>query len=479
MLLFLIILVIVVIATVYWSKKFLVDKLGQERNKLQKTFDDVYKHWQQEKAHYLKQIEQAKQQLEQEKQRLSLKEQSLQKEELRIVNLRKDLEEKLANISKMSKEEIISELKDNFKQELTEYFAEKLRNFEKQFEVSKEDIARQKLLEAMQSVAVDVVSEYVISRIKIPNPEFKGKIIGKDGRNIRTFERLAKVDLIIDESGDTIAISSYDPIRREIARIALQYLIKDGRVHPGTIEEYVKKAQKQLSAQILKYGKELADLAGWYQAPKEALGLIGRMRFRVSMGQNLYQHTAEVIKLSEEIGKLLDLDVRSLKIAALLHDVGKVLTSQVNKPHHHISADLAKKWGLSDKIVNIIEAHHGDIPAKYIECAVLQIADAISGSRPGARKEDVEGFVERVGALEEKALEVAKGKAEEIFALKAGRQLWVVVKPNKVSDDQAALLAHKIAKEVEKSGVFPGEVEVVVVREIKAFAKAHKAKRVK
>ncbi len=472
-------ILLLIVGSVVLFKKYFYDRLQQERNKLEGSFKDLYSKWQKEKERDLARIENERRSLQNQKK-------NLERESRNIANLRKQLErikkqyeEKLAHISNMNEDEVKNELKQRFEEDLTEYFANKLREYKRDFEVSKDDYAKNKLVEAMQAVSVDVVSDYTVSRVKIPNEDFKGKIIGRDGRNIRTFERLAKVDIVIDESNDTIGISSYDPIRREVAKLALEYLIKDGRVHPGTIDEYIKKAQLKISGQILKYGKELADTAGWYDASKEALGLIGRMRFRISMGQNLYQHTAEVIKLSEQIGALLNLDVRSLKIAALLHDVGKVLTSQVNKPHHHISADLARKWGLSDKIVNIIEAHHGDLPGKYVECAVLQIADALSGSRPGARKEDVEGFVERVGSLEDKAYEIVKDKAESIFALKAGRQLWVVVKPEEVDDDQAALLAHKIAKEIEKSGVFPGEVEVVVIREIKAYAKAYKQVRSK
>ncbi len=482
---FLILILITILAIGFIViKRILYSQLQAEKDKLTGSFKDIYSKWQQEKQAELERIDRERAKLEQEKNQLEEYKRKLEKRESFLEQTRSELEElkrkyedKLTKLSQMNPKELKEELKKEFEDDLTEYFARKLREFQQNYDLSKEEEARNKLLEAMQSVAVDVVSEYTVSRVKIPTPEFKGKIIGRDGRNIRTFERLAQVDLIIDEANDTIGVSSYDPIRREVARLALEMLIKDGRVHPGTIEEYIKKAKNKVSAQILKYGKELAEMAGWYNAPTEAIGLLGRMRFRISMGQNLYQHTAEVIKLSEQIGKLLNLDIRSLKIAALLHDVGKVLTSQVSKPHHHISAELARKWGLSDKIVNIIESHHGDIPGRYVECAVLQIADALSGSRPGARKEDVEGFVERVGSLEEKAYEIAKGKAEAIFALKAGRQLWVVVKPEMVDDNEAALLAHKIAKAIEDSGVFPGEVEVVVIREIKAFAKAHKQVR--
>lgn len=480
-LVFLTIFLIILFAGLIIVKRLFDSKIQSERARLTGSFKELYSKWQKEKEKELKRIDQERArlekeraQLEQYKKQLERKESFLEQAHQDLDTIKREYESKLTQLGKMNSEELKEELKKEFEVDLTEYFARKLREYKQNFELAKEEEARKKLLEAMQSVSVDVVSEYTVSRIKIPNADFKGKIIGRDGRNIRTFERLAQVDLIIDEASDTIGVSSYDPIRREVAKLALEMLIKDGRVHPGTIEEYVKKAKNKVSAQILKYGRDLAEIGGWYDAPKEALGLLGRMRFRISMGQNLYQHTEEVIKLSEQIGKLLDLDVRSLKIAALLHDVGKVLTSQVSKPHHHISAELARKWGLSDKIVNIIESHHGDIPGRYVECAVLQIADALSGSRPGARKEDVEGFVERVGSLEEKAYEIAKGKAESIFALKAGRQLWVVVKPEMVDDDEAALLAHKIAKEVEKSGVFPGEVEVVVIREIKAFAKARK-----
>ena len=201
------------------------------------------------------------------------------------------------------------------------------------------------------------------------------------------------------------------------------------------------------------------------------------MKFRRSNGQDLYTHTAEVIQLSEGIARKLNLDVKAVKLGALLHDIGKVLTSKIKKPHHHISADIARKYGFNEKVVNIVEAHHDDIPSKYVECEVLKIADKISTLRPGARKDTMEQYVDRIKALEEKVSEVVKDKAEEIFALKAGRELRVIVKPTQVSDDEAPLLAYDIAKAIEESGVFPGEVQVVVIRETRSFAKAKKPSR--
>lgn len=448
-------------------KDSLKQNVEEQKKRLSTTFEKLYKTWEHERK-----VERKR--LDQERTRLEALKERLERAQAYVEKLKKEYEQKLETLSHEDKEKIKKALIDQIEESLEEYYAKRVREYEQKLETEKEELARQKLLEAMQSVARDVVVEYVTTRVKIPDEDFKGKIIGKDGRNIRAFEKFAGVDIIIDESPDTIGISSYDPVKREIARIALEQLFKDGRIHPGAIEEAVKKAKKHLVKVLTQAGKKLAEMAGWYNAPADLLVLLGRMKYRISAGQNLYQHTMEVIQLSEYIARQLGLDVRSVKIAALLHDVGKLLTSKVNKPHHLISADIARKYGLDEKIINIIEAHHQDRPAKYPECAVLIIADAISGARPGARKEDVEGFIERVSALEEKALEVVKDKAQSIFALKAGRELWIVVNPTETDDNKAALLAHKVAKYIEDSGVFPGEVDVIVLREVKAYAKAHK-----
>ena len=358
---------------------------------------------------------------------------------------------------------------------MLEYKAKKLKQIKNQIEEEKEKLAREILVSTMQNIVLDYIDEVTVSRVKIDDETLKGKIIGKDGRNIRAFEAATGVEVIVDEAPDVIGISSFDPIRREVAVIALKELIKDGRVHPGTIEEFVKKARHKVENELKSAGRQLADAAGWYDIPAGLIPLLGRLKYRRSMGQSQFIHTLEVIKAGEYIARELGADENVVKKACLLHDIGKVLTHKIKKPHYQISADIARKYGLSEKIINAIEAHHGDVEAKSIEAAIVKIADAISGARPGARQESLDEYIERVKSLEKKAIEIGGNKVQDVYALSAGRELRVIVKPNSVSDDEAVVLARKIAKEIEESGVFPGDVEVVVIREMRAHAQAHRA----
>ncbi len=439
-----------------------------------KQLEDLYKKLAHDYETQKEEIKRQRRLLEEKEKTIERLEQEYQEKLKKIEEQRKQLEEQLEELTGKDKEELLQLLQSQVDAELEEYKAKRINEIKKEIEEEKEKYARRILIEVLQNADPEVIDEVTVSRIKLSDPEIKGKIIGKEGRNIRAFEQETGVDLIIDEEDDYITLSSYDPVRREIAKLALQMLIKDGRIHPSSIERYVKKAKKDVTRQLIEYGKELAQKAGLYRAPRDLLILLGRMKFRRSNGQSLYRHTAEVIKLSEELARMLKADVKSVKLGALLHDVGKLLTAKISKPHHHISADIAKRYGFNEKVINIIEAHHDDIPARYIECEILKIADKISTLRPGARKDTIVEYVDRIKALEEKASEVAGDKAEEIFALKAGRQLRVIVKPHKVSDEEATILAYDIAKAIEESGVFPGEVEVVVIREVRSYAKAGK-----
>jgi len=449
-------------------------KLQQEEmRKLQHLYDKLIKDFESQRRELHNQ-RRALEQKEREIERLK-KEYSTHLEKLEAQ--RKTLQQKLEELSGKSKEEIEQALRQEIENELLEYKAKKIAELSSKLEEEKERLAQSMLVEVMQNVDVDFVDELTVTRIPIKNPELKGKIIGKEGRNIRALEQAAKVDVILDEEDDSITISSFDPVRREIARIALEDLLRDGRIHPASIEKAVKNAKAKITKQLLEYGRQLAQKAGLYRAPKDLLVLLGRMKFRRSNGQNLYIHTAEVVELAGEIARMLGADEKSARIGALLHDVGKLLTSRIKKPHHHISADIARKYGFSDKIINIIESHHGDIPSRYVEGEILKIADKISTLRPGARKDTVTEYVDRIKSLEEKVLELVGDKAEEIFALKAGREIRVIVKPTAVSDEEAAILAYDIARAIEESGVFPGEVEVVVIRQTRSYAKAGKPVR--
>lgn len=449
-----------------------------EARELRESAKKFYKKVKAQYEAQLKDLNERQKILDERARQLDSKEKELYRSLEDIDKQRKNLVTQLEKVSSMTHAEARKEILRQAEEEIKHYKARKLRSLKSEISEKANEYAHELILDTLQSIATDHIDEATVARVEIENEDIKGKIIGKDGRNIRAFEKATGVDVIIDEAPTYIGLSSFDPIRREVARIALANLIKDGRIHPGTIEEQVNKAKKLVANELEKAGKEIAEKAEWYDVPKDLLPILGRMKYRRSVGQNLYKHTLEVVEIAEYIAKELQLsprEIKDLKIAAVMHDVGKVFTSKVKKPHHFISADLAKKHGLNNTIINAIKAHHGDVEPESAAAEILKIADAISGARPGARKENLENYVERVENLEKKALEVAGDKAEDIYALKAGRELRVVVKPSAVSDDEAALLAHDIAKAIEASGVFPGEVNVVVIKEVRAHAKAAKS----
>lgn len=408
--------------------------------------------------------------LEDQRKNVSNQEVSLVKKEEEVAETRKNLLVKLEKIAGLSKEEAQSVYMKEFEASLVSYKAKKISDIEKEIKLTAEEQAKELIVDAMQSVATEYVDEITVSTVEIGSEEIKGKIIGKEGRNIRAFEKVTGVDVIIDESPTAIGLSSYDGVRREIARIALERLIKDGRIHPVTIEEQYMKAKKDVIQELEKTGKMMAEKANWFDAPAELIAIIGRLKYRRSKGQNMVEHTLEVMEIGEYIARELKADVNVVLKAALLHDIGKVLTTKVKKPHHHISGDVARKYGLDPIVVNAIEAHHEDIEAKSVEAVIMKIADSASGARSGARKENVEDYVERIENLEKTAYEVAGDAAEEVFAVRAGRELRVMVKPSQISDEEAMVLAQAIAKKIDDTGVFPGIVNVVVVRELRAHA---------
>ncbi|HQG57865.1 MAG TPA: ribonuclease Y [Candidatus Dojkabacteria bacterium] len=385
---------------------------------------------------------------------------------------RTKLKTELERISQLTRDEARQQLINEIDEDLKNYKAKKIREVEKEVEAESDEKAKYILVQAMQKISTDYVGETTTATIKLEDEKIKGRIIGKDGRNIRSFEKATGVDLIVDESPTEIGLSSFDPLRREIARVSMLKLISDGRIHPGAIEDEVRKAKNEIATEIKKNGLVLAEEAGWPGIDPELIKLLGKMKYRSSYGQSLMRHTVEVIRIGSAIAAELGADMDLVKRACLLHDIGKVLTHKVEGPHHHISGQIARKFNLPDNLVNAIEAHHLDIEPTSVEAVVVYLADAISGARPGARKDNYESYIKRVEGIEKIAKEVGGDKLEEVYAIHAGREVRVIVKPLATTDDDIVVMAKEIADGIQKTQTYPGTVQVTVIREKRAIEMA-------
>ncbi len=369
----------------------------------------------------------------------------------------------LEKIAGMTAEEAKAELVERKAQEIAHETARKLAEYEAQFKEDADDKAKEILSLAIQRCAADHVSETAISVVPLPNEEMKGRIIGREGRNIRTIETLTGVELIIDDTPEVITISGFDPVRREIARLALEKLIGDGRIHPTRIEEMVDKARREVETSMKQAGEKATFEAGVHGLHPEMIKLLGRLKYRTSYGQNVLRHSIEVSLLSGIIADEMGVDSMVAKRAGLLHDIGKAMTAEVEGSHVQIGVDIAKKYKESKEILHAIEAHHGDVEAQGAIALIVQAADAISAARPGARRENVENYIKRLQKLEEIASEFEG--VDSSFAIQAGREIRVMVRPDVVTDDQMLLMAHDIAKKIESELEYPGQIKVHVIRE--------------
>ncbi|MGE4353201.1 MAG: ribonuclease Y [Oscillospiraceae bacterium] len=387
-----------------------------------------------------------------------------QKEEIRLV--KKSQLEMLEKISGYTVDEAKQYLISNLESEVTHEMAMKIREVEAQYKDEADKRAREIIALAIQRCAADHASEVTVSVVPLPNDEMKGRIIGREGRNIRSIETLTGVDLIIDDTPEAITLSSFDPVRREVARIALEKLILDGRIHPARIEEMVAKAQKEVNAVIKSEGERATFETGIHGLHPEIVRLLGRQKFRTSYGQNVLNHSIEVSLISGLIAEELGVDATLAKRAGLLHDLGKSIDHEVEGSHVTIGVEIAKKYKESPEVIHAIEAHHGDVEPQTVIACIVQAADAISASRPGARRENIENYVKRLEKLEEVSRSFP-GIAG-CYAIQAGREIRVMVKPEEVSEDEMVILSRDIAKKIESELTYPGQIKVHVIRETKA-----------
>lgn len=416
-------------------------RLNQKENQLQRQFDQ-----QEERASELELLTQTLNQRESE---------IVQGEHKLLAEL-----EKVAGLSMNdAREQLMSEARVEYEHDM----AVLLKQMEDEVKNKADRIAKEVIVSSIQRYASDYVSDATVTVVSLPNDEMKGRIIGREGRNIRTLENLTGIDLIIDDTPEAVILSGFDPIRREIARNAIEKLVYDGRIHPTRIEEMVAKAKREMEDTIREAGETAVFETGVVGLHPEIIRIIGRMKFRTSYGQNCLQHSMEVANLSGIMASQLGLDVMTAKRAGLLHDIGKAVDFEMEGTHVALGAAIARKYNESDIIVNAIESHHGDVEAKYLISGIVAAADAISAARPGARSEHLETYIKRIEKLEEIA-DSFEG-VEKSFAVQAGREIRVIVRPESMRDDEMILKAHEITKKIEQELKYPGEIKVQLIRE--------------
>ena len=458
---------------------------GESRKKemLLEAKDEIHK----SRTEYEKEVKERRAELSKQERRLQQKEETLDKkaetfekkeEELarrmaEVAALKEETESikkahlaTLEQISGLSQEQARAHLLKTVEEDMRHDTAMKIKEIEQQLKDEADEKAREILSIAIQRCAADHAAEATVSVVPLPNDEMKGRIIGREGRNIRTLETITGVDLIIDDTPEAITVSSFDPVRREVARLALEKLIGDGRIHPTRIEDMVEKARKEVDRTIREEGERACFETGVHNLNPELVKILGRQKYRTSYGQNVLNHSIEVAHIAGLMASELGVDVALAKRAGLLHDLGKSIDHEVEGSHVQLGADLARKYKENPVIVNAIEAHHGDVEPKTVIAVLVQAADAVSAARPGARRENVENYIRRLQKLEE--LTGSYPGVDKAFAIQAGREVRIMVKPEVVAEDNMIILARDIAKKIESELEYPGQIKVNVIRETKA-----------
>ena len=445
------------------------DEIHRYRNEAERELKDRRVEVQRQERH----VQQKEEALDRKVENCEKKEEALTKKQkeiddrLRDVNdLKKSQFEMLERISGLTKEQAREYLLSQLTDELTHDKALKILEIENQLKDEADQKARFIISHAIQRVAADQVAESTVSVVPLPSDEMKGRIIGREGRNIRAIETMTGVDLIIDDTPEAITLSCFDPVRREIARLSLERLITDGRIHPARIEEMVEKSRREVEATIKAEGERAVLETGLHGIHPEIMRLLGRLHYRTSYGQNVLDHSMEVAFLSGMMASELGIDPTVARRAGLLHDIGKAVDHEVEGSHVEIGVDIARKYKENEAVVHAIQAHHGDVEATTVVACLVQAADAISAARPGARRENLENYIKRLEKLEELANEF--DGVERSFAIQAGREIRILVRPEAVNDDQMVILARDIAKKIEENMDYPGQIKVNLIRENRA-----------
>lgn len=434
-----------------------------------------------------KEVTRKRQELERQDERLQKRQESLDQRLEELDSREKNLNKRQSHIDKRTNEierlqetrltelervaqttqaEAKTELLQQVETQNRQHMARVVRQVEADLQADAERKARQIITLAMQRIASEQVSESTVSSVELPNDDMKGRIIGRQGRNIRAFETATGVEVIVDDTPDTILLTGFDPVRREVARLAMSRLITDGRIHPARIEKLVEKAQEEVNQTIMEEGERAAYEAGVRRLHPELIRLLGRLRYRTSYGQNQHGHAIEASRLAVIIANEVGADVEICREGALLHDIGKAVDHEIEGPHAIIGAEIAERCGVNAQVVNCIASHHHEVEQESLEAIIVEVSDAISGARPGARRESLEGYVKRLKALEDVAHSF-KG-VEEAYAIQAGREIRILVNPDNVADQDANKLSQDIARQVEETLEYPGQIKVTVIRETRA-----------